>query len=190
MFWNFLALKCFPTLTYFFSTGAVGKAYCLFSWCNFLNLFIPIQPEISSKLRQSFSLFHGVPEINFFICTVNILVCYRSYQWNGVNKTINCLYLVPSNTADIIQEYHHSMMHPSPSFISTVGLQVMFSWISMITEVITIAEHPPVAVCLQAVYNVNLKQENSDEYKCTRNEKIKAQKERISISQQVNTRVV
>jgi len=57
----------------------------------------------------------------------------------------------------------------------------------MITEVITIAGDPPsVAVCLQAVYNVNIKQENADEYKCLRNEKINVRKESISISQQVN----
>lgn len=61
----------------------------------------------------------------------------------------------------------------------------------MITEVITIAEHPPsVAVCLQAVYNINIKQENADEYKCIRDEKIKVHKESISISQQVNTGAV
>lgn len=59
----------------------------------------------------------------------------------------------------------------------------------MITEVITIAEHPPSGVgCLQANRNVNIEQENADEYKCVRNEKIKVQEESISISQQVNTR--
>ena len=41
----------------------------------------------------------------------------------------------------------------------------------MITEVITIAENPTsVAVCLQAVYNVNIRQENAGEYKCMRKE--------------------